>query len=91
MTIKDLKEKVSWTYFAVPNGIDSSSWLDNMLHDYEVDDIDELKRYMYDCGEPRWAYSIIYCCAYDVSDNCTYFGYGKTMQDSIRDLYTQVN
>lgn len=90
MKIKDLKEKVDWTYFAVPNGIDSSSWLDNMLHDYEADDIDELKRYMYDCGEPRRAYSIIYCCAYYVSDNCTYFGYGKTMQIALRDLYKQV-
>lgn len=90
MTIKDLKEKVSWTYFAVPNDIDSSSWLDNMLHDYEANDIDELKSYMYDCGDPRWAYSIIYCCAYDVSDSCTYFGYGKTRQDALRDLYKQV-
>ena len=90
MTIKDLKEKVSWTYFAVPNGIEPSAWLSNMLHDYETNDIDKLKRYMYDCGEPRRAYSIIYCCAYDVSDNCTYFGYGTTRQIALRDLYKQV-
>ena len=90
MTKKELNEKVSWTYFAVPNGIDSSSWLDNMLHDYEADDIRELKRYMDDRGEPKWSYSIIYCCAYDVSDNCTYFGYGKTRQVALRDLYKQV-
>lgn len=90
MSIKDLKEKVSWSYFAVPKEVNFFGLLSNMLHDYETDDIDELKRYMYDCGEPRRAYSIIYCCAYDVSDNCTYFGYGKTRQDAVRNLYKQV-
>ena len=86
MTIKDLKEKVSWTYFAVPNDIYSSSWLANMLHDYEADDIDELKSYMYDYRCPRRAYTIIHCCAYDVSDKCTYFGYGETKEIALRDL-----
>lgn len=90
MTKSELKEKVSWTYFAVPTDVDCTGWLSNMLHDYETNDIDELKRYMYDCGEPRLAYSIIYCCAYDVSDSCTYFGYGKTRQVALRDLYKQV-
>ena len=91
MTKKELKEKVDWTYFAVPADVDWTGWLSNMLHSYEADDIRELKKYMDDCGELRWSYSIIYCCAYDVNDNCTYFGYGKTRQDAIRDLYTQVN
>ena len=91
MTKKELKEKVDWTYFAVPTDVDCTSWLSNMLHGYEADYVRELKKYMDDCGEVRLAYSIIYCCAYDVNDNCTYFGYGKTRQDAIRDLYTQLN
>lgn len=90
MSIKDLKQKVSWSYFAVPKEVNFFGLLSNMLHDYETDDIDELKRYMHDCGEPRRAYSIIYCCAYDVSDSCTYFGYGKTRQDALKNLYEQV-
>ena len=90
MTIKDLKENVDWTYFAVPNGIEPSAWPSNMLHDYEADDINELKKYMYDCGEPIRSYSIIYCCAYNVSDSCTSFGYGNTRQGALRDLHKQV-
>lgn len=91
MTKKELKEKVCWTYFAVRNDVDKTDLLSNMLHCYEADDLKDLKKYMDDCGEPRWAYRIIYCCAYDVTDSCTYFGYGRTREEAIRDLYTQVN
>lgn len=91
MTKKELKGKVFWTYFAVPKDVCCYGWLSNMLHGYEVDDIRELKKYMDDFGEARWSYAIIYSCAYDVNDNCTYFGYGKTRKDAIDDLYTQLN